>query len=1245
MTFKNVLLTSLCTLCFGLNIEAQTFYQIVFTELVVDEVSCLPGADSGEDEPAIAIFCTEELNAPFYSNHWGITTTIATAYNLPTGACTFNIWTFATDVTSLTTWIQTYEDDPTVCEGAMGTEDDCSAEGSYTFDLTAFSGSINMGSGFTLNYNINIVDEGLDLPSCTPENNALACADGIDNDGDGVSDCDDPECQELSNSNGCLTCFGDGLSFADEMLEYNNTCPSNTQTNPNLALGAADFGGDENFVTLGDGGFIKLGFTNNLLTNSGDNEPDLWVFEIGPIVESSFIELRPFDVQTQTILNISGIPDSDVDGYYEFGLIAGATSSIDIDAILGGLAGGSLLFDAVKITDNADEGSCNGGTPGADIDAVCALSSINCQIGAPCDDLDVCTENDVFFFDGEECFCQGELVDSDGDETPDCEDECPNDPNKIFAGVCGCDMPEPGTPCDDGNPCTVNDIIVGEIIQTLVEVESCFCAGTPINCDDENPCTNDFCDENGNCVFEPIICDDGDPCTDDFCENGECVSIAIICFDDDPCTIDICENGQCVFISIDCDDGNPCTLDFCIDGVCFNEPINCDDNNPCTLDFCIDGVCVNEPIICDDGDPCTIDECIDGECVFTPMVCDDNDPCTIDICENGQCIFVPIECEGDDDPCTTTTCVEGVCETVAILCFDDDPCTIDICENGQCVFVPIECEGDDDPCTTTTCVEGVCETVAILCFDDDPCTMDICENGQCVFISIDCDDGNPCTLDFCVDGVCFNEPINCDDNDPCTEDFCIDGVCVNEPIICDDGDPCTIDECIEGECVFTSIVCDDNNPCTEDFCENGQCVFIPINCDDGNPCTLDFCIDGVCFNEPINCDDNDPCTEDFCIDGVCVNEPIVCDDNDPCTEDFCENGQCVSVAIVCFDEDPCTMDICEDGNCIFIQIDCDDNDPCTIDFCDDNGNCQNVFVDSDQDGTCDAFDVCPEGPEPGTPCDDGIEATVNDMINDNCICEGIEGGAPPVAECVNVNVYIDLNNPDVQHNYFQRIWWIDKSELDGGSTSSSTNPDIDVRRHLNFINFDWTKKGACIDGIQNGVVNNNDKGKSFRDCLPVQFNDIWKIRKYRLRIKDEFGTNYCNGTYRVLLAIPGDGDQTLQSIHSTEAILEGQELENPQEEDVEIVRNRAIPNSPLPEISLYPNPGSELLNVEWEGLENAEVRISIINVIGQIASVNSYDGAKGHNKVTLDTDRLDAGIYSVVVQMGNERVVKMWVKK
>ena len=208
------------------------------------------------------------------------------------------------------------------------------------------------------------------------ENTSITCSDGIDNDGDGQVDCLDSECQSLP-SNGCLICT-EGISFADTLLEYTSGCP-NPDPDPSGALGVSDWTGattnEPEFVSLGQGGILKMGFTNNVLTNSGDPQEDLWVFEVGPAVESSDLALRPADIFTEDQLDLFGIIDVNADGYYEIGNISGSTSGFDIDGLLPGYSAGELKFDAIEIKD-VDDGSCSGTTAGADIDAVCALSSL-----------------------------------------------------------------------------------------------------------------------------------------------------------------------------------------------------------------------------------------------------------------------------------------------------------------------------------------------------------------------------------------------------------------------------------------------------------------------------------------------------------------------------------------------------------------------------------------------------------------------------------------------------------------------------------------------------------------------------------------------------------------------------------------------------------------------------------------------------------------------------------------------------
>lgn len=93
------------------------------------------------------------------------------------------------------------------------------------------------------------------------------------------------------------------------------------------------------------------------------------------------------------------------------------------------------------------------------------------------------------------CGCGAPDTDTDGDTYADCADGCPLDPLKIAPGTCGCGQadadadgdgildcfdacpsgPEPGSPCDDGDPTTSNDMVGND----------CNCTGDPSIIGDE----------------------------------------------------------------------------------------------------------------------------------------------------------------------------------------------------------------------------------------------------------------------------------------------------------------------------------------------------------------------------------------------------------------------------------------------------------------------------------------------------------------------------------------------------------------------------------------------------------------------------------------------------------------------------------------------------------------------------------------------------------------------------------------
>lgn len=173
------------------------------------------------------------------------------------------------------------------------------------------------------------------------------------------------------------------ISFADTVIRHDPLFGGgNGPTDPNFldpeaALGVPDYARDVGSVSLGSGGIIEIGFVDNALTNSADDAPDLHIFEIGPDVEDTFVAVRPGNEATRNALAAlcadAMVPLSD--GFCEIGKVFGRTSSIDIDAVFPGHPPGDLIFDAVQLIDDPEEGGTRGDTVGADIDSVGAIAS------------------------------------------------------------------------------------------------------------------------------------------------------------------------------------------------------------------------------------------------------------------------------------------------------------------------------------------------------------------------------------------------------------------------------------------------------------------------------------------------------------------------------------------------------------------------------------------------------------------------------------------------------------------------------------------------------------------------------------------------------------------------------------------------------------------------------------------------------------------------------------------------------
>ena len=67
------------------------------------------------------------------------------------------------------------------------------------------------------------------------------------------------------------------------------------------------------------------------------------------------------------------------------------------------------------------------------------------------------------------CGCNKDDKDSDFDGTPDCNDECPNDPKKTAVGQCGCGNEARRTVCRESE-------ISGGVVTCVAQVDSACCS-------------------------------------------------------------------------------------------------------------------------------------------------------------------------------------------------------------------------------------------------------------------------------------------------------------------------------------------------------------------------------------------------------------------------------------------------------------------------------------------------------------------------------------------------------------------------------------------------------------------------------------------------------------------------------------------------------------------------------------------------------------------------------------------------
>ncbi|HNE80049.1 MAG TPA: hypothetical protein PKG57_13380, partial [Flavobacteriales bacterium] len=187
-----------------------------------------------------------------------------------------------------------------------------------------------------------------------------------------------------------------------------------------------------------------------------------------------------------------GIPDTDTDsdGTADCNDLCPA----DPAKVAPGICGCGAVDTDTDLDGTAD---CNDGCPNDPLKTAagicgCGVADTDSDGDGTADCNDGCP-NDPLKTAAGICGCGVADTDSDSDGTADCNDLCPADPLKIAPGLCGCGIPEgscndclgvpagpdqPGTPCNDGDACTVNDT------WSL----GCICSGTYEDLDNDGIC-------------------------------------------------------------------------------------------------------------------------------------------------------------------------------------------------------------------------------------------------------------------------------------------------------------------------------------------------------------------------------------------------------------------------------------------------------------------------------------------------------------------------------------------------------------------------------------------------------------------------------------------------------------------------------------------------------------------------------------------------------------------------------------
>lgn len=241
---------------------------------------------------------------------------------------------------------------------------------------------------------------------------------------------------------------------------------------------------------------------------------------------------------------------------------------------------------------------------------------------------------------------------------------------------------------------------------------------------------------------------------------------------------------------------------------------------------------------------------------------------------------------------------------------------------------------------------------------------------------------------------------------------------------------------------------------------------------------------------------------------------------------------------------------------------------------------------------------------------------------------------PPVANCADLTIYVDPDNPDHDFPDDDEDIYLPSSILFfGDSHSDAPVFYVTVKRASDWIKHDWTTQGACEDGLPDGKKRDEDKGKVLRHCLPVAGEDIDAgPRDYFLHIWDVYGAGTCEGTYVVQPVTYANLARPQVHYHQSATALPAQS-------------QAAVPDEgSIAGLRALPNPGVDEVELSWQSTTDELMDLVIADLSGRVMSSHRMPSQAGANLVRLDMDRFAPGLYVFILRTPTWQETIKWIK-